>query len=612
MKKIVNNIIKINSSTIDIIIVFLVCFIPKFIIAVNSVMIYTISDEVSSISVAAFLAGYDWSDVVSNAGYYGIGYLFIFFPLFKLGIAPLIIYRIILSVNAILIGLTAIICYFILDHYFDIDDRFAKVIIACTCGSMSIFSTSITRARNEDIYLLCGWLFAYVLLKVLDDMEVKKIKYEILLAILSLYMLTVHSRAITYIIAFIIICVVCKLLFKKTIVTKYYWVILLIGFGVIEGLLKIYQQLIWQSGSVRNASVGGAVSSAVSKITIDFTMVKSMLMIILGQLFTAFSLSGGIFLIAIVIFMIYIQQCLKNIRKIQSEEFNLFVLGSLYALMIAITICGQCITWGIKVYQGILSESMDYIYAYKAFTYMRYMGSYVPIFIMIMLTIVWKNWKIWKKTCWWTLIIFIGLFLYWYYRIIPYVKDTKSNMEFFISIISLPQEIDNNIDTWYVMFIILFTIILVWMFCNSKKNLLINLLIFGVLFTGYERMEIFYNKVLITENKTLERVDDSCNIIQKLHDKIVENDTDICIVDASNNTDHETWYIYQFMNYDIHIIPGFLDNIPNTDIIFSNKKIDDLLNNYKCFVLDKNEYLYSKSKSYNEIVRLLGYEESVK
>lgn len=608
-----NIIKKMNCPVIDMLFVFCVCFTPKFLIAVNSIMINTISDEVSSMSVAAFLAGYDWRDVVSNAGYYGIGYLFIFFPLFKTGMPALMIYRIILSVNAVLIGFTGVICYFILSHFIKIGNRPAKIVIACTCGCMSIFSTSITRSRNEDIYLLCGWLFACVFLRLLDGSAGNKIKYEALMMLLLLYMLTVHSRAVTYMIALVLVCILEWLIFHKKLLSKFFWFSLIVGFSVCQFLLKLYQKWVWQSGSVRNASVGGAVSSAFSKLTIDFNMVKSCLMVILGQFFTAFSLSGGIFLIAFVIFVFFVYRCIKYRDTLQNEEHQLLVLGVLYSLMIMISICGQSITWGVRVYQGIVSGESDYIYAYKAFTYMRYMGSYVPVFVMVALIICWNYWNIWKKVYLWVPVIFAGLLLFWIHTILPYVKDTKSNMEFFISIVSLPSEMENSIDVWYKMFLILFLMVFIWMFFHNKKVFVIKILVLGVLFTVYERMEIFNNKILLSEEAVLGRADSGYEVLQQLHDKVLSDDIDICVVETQNKTDHQIWYIYQFLNYDLHIIPGSKDEISLTDIIFSNGKIADCLPaDYICFQLDKNEYMYSKNTDYSTMVNLLGYEELVK
>lgn len=609
--KIANLVKKINNPVTDRLVVFLVCFIPKFVIAVHSIMINTISDETSSISVAAFLAGYDWRDVISNAGYYGIGYLFIFFPLFKIGISAVSIYRIILSVNAILIGFTGVICYSILSKFFKMENRIIKIVISSTCGCMSIFSTSITRARNEDIYLLCGWLFAYVILRLLDETVEKKTKYEFLLLALILYMLTIHSRAVTYLIAFILVCCVYWLFFHKKLVSRFFWLFLIFGYAMVHFLLKQYQQWVWQSSSVRNASLGGSVTSAFSKVTIDFVMIKSVIMIILGQFFTAFSLSGGIFLLAFVVFMLFIYQCIKNRDKLQIGEISLLMVGILYGLMIIITICGQSVTWGVKVYQGIISDMTEYIYAYKAFTYMRYMGSYVPVFIMIALIIAYNNWKIWKRACHlWMPVAFILLFLFWLYVILPYVKDTKSNMEFFISIVSLPSDVGNSVAIWYKVFFILFMMVFFWMLSNSKSIFVVQLLVLGILFTSYERMEIFSNKILISEQSIMERANEGYNIIQQLHDKLLEENVDICVVETQDKTDHQVWYIYQFLNYDLHIIPGSKDEISQTDIIFSNGKIKEYLTgSYTCYKLDKNEYVYSKNSDYSMMIKSMGYEE---
>ena len=611
--KIINGIIaakRINKFIIDKLIVFFVCFLPKFIIAINSIMINTISDETSAISVAALLAGYDWRDVVSNAGYYGIGYLFVFFPLFKAGISAVHIYRIILAVNAVLIGFTGVVCYSILIRFFKLENRFVKVTISCTCGCMSIFSTSITRSRNEDIYLLCGWLFAYIVLILLDETTVKKTKYEVLLLSLLFYMLTIHTRSVTYIIALILACGIYWLIFHKRLVSKFFWIFLISGYGVVEFVLKLYQKWVWQSSSAGNASLGRTVSSAMTKIAIDFTMIKSIFMIVLGQFFTAFSLSGGIFLISFVVFAIFIFQCIKGRERLQTRETALLMLGVLYGLMIMITIGGQCIIWGVNVYQGLVTGKTDYVYAYKAFTYMRYMGSYVPVFIMTALIIAWKDRNIWKKACLGTSMIFIALFLFWFGEILPYVQNTKSNMEFFISVVSLPGGIQNSVTTWYEMFLILFMMMFFWMFFRSKKYFTAKLLIIGVIFTSYERMEIFFNKVLPIEERYLMQIDAGNDVMQQLHNRLLEDDIPICVVEARNGVNYLICYLYQFVNYDLHIIPGSKEEISQTDIIFSNGKIAEYLDgDYICFVLDENEYLYCNNLDYSKMIEEMGYEE---
>ena len=186
-------------------------------------------------------------------------------------------------------------------------------------------------------------------------------------------------------------------------------------------------------------------------------------------------------------------------------------------------------------------------------------------------------------------------------------------MEFFISIVSLPSEMENSADVWYKMFLILFLMVFVWMFFHNKKVFIIKLLVLGVLFTTYERMEIFNNKILLSEEAILGRADSGYEVLQQLHDKVLSDDIDICVIETQNKTDHQIWYIYQFLNYDLHIIPGSKDEISLTDIIFSNGKIADCLpDDYTCFRLDKNEYMYSKNTDYSMMVNLLGYEELVK
>ena len=72
---------------------FLVAWIPRVILCMQTVPVRTLSDELATISGAAYFAGLDWSAVISNAGYYGSGFSALFAPLFLLTDNPFVIYK---------------------------------------------------------------------------------------------------------------------------------------------------------------------------------------------------------------------------------------------------------------------------------------------------------------------------------------------------------------------------------------------------------------------------------------------------------------------------------------------------------------------------------------
>ena len=82
----------------DIIIIYLICLITKVVISLRVYPVLYLSDEVSALSATALAAGFDWSAVVSHAGYYGFGFLALLVPLFNIVRSPVWIYRIILII----------------------------------------------------------------------------------------------------------------------------------------------------------------------------------------------------------------------------------------------------------------------------------------------------------------------------------------------------------------------------------------------------------------------------------------------------------------------------------------------------------------------------------
>lgn len=144
--------------------VFILAVLPKIILALQAFPLKTFSDEVATIASAASLAGYDWSAVVSHAGYYGAGFFWIFAPVFRVTDNPVIIYRVILIGCSLVQACIAPICYYLMNQYFHISDKRYGFIGSIACSYLVM--TRATLLFNEHILVLLIWVIALLLLKI--------------------------------------------------------------------------------------------------------------------------------------------------------------------------------------------------------------------------------------------------------------------------------------------------------------------------------------------------------------------------------------------------------------------------------------------------------------
>ena len=90
---------KINKKK-EVILVFLICFLPRILMNMQMTAISYEADEVSTISAVTLFTSMDWSNAVSKVGYYGGGFTILLTPLYLLFKNPLTIYHIMLSVSS--------------------------------------------------------------------------------------------------------------------------------------------------------------------------------------------------------------------------------------------------------------------------------------------------------------------------------------------------------------------------------------------------------------------------------------------------------------------------------------------------------------------------------
>ena len=580
---------------------FLLCSIPSIYTAVKTHPIIYPSDCTSAISVAASIAGYDWSEVVSHAGYYGYGYLFLFFPLYLLEMSPITIYKTIAVFGAILIGLTPVIAKKILAENSSMSN-IQTFIISLVCGFASLCNIKNFSLWNEEPLLVCIWLFALYLFRLMRNNKSRK--YELILAFLLGYVCTLHARAVILIPLFMVAYTLYWLLFKEDLVRKRFWIILSILFLIARFITKYYQHLNW-SGHTRNTSVVSSVTNAANVLHLDATAIKGFFMIFSGIIYTQTAVTGGIILLSAITIMFFAFRFILKLGSMpylvldKEQQMHVVIVGLIFMIGWLGIIAGQGISWLPGVYNGLTSGNTDWVYGYKAFTYSRYSGPFVPVVIMCGMMLFFNLQKR-RMVSYVFLLINSLLSIVWWKVHLIYMTSAEYFL-FFIPAWVGSKNITKA--TWLAEIALISSIGLLFFIImrSSKVKALYAFLLSAGIFMGIQKIVIYDKNIYEMELAEFNRGNAGYEFLSRIHDCVSE-DT-IYVVDTNQyRTDHQVWYIYQYLNYDLHISPTLPED-KNEFLLFFNDNPEWVgLDDFYYYQLDDNEYVACNGEEYIELL----------
>lgn len=578
--------------------VFLIALLPKLVISLTAVPMKTFSDEVATITSAAYLAGYDWSSVVSHAGYYGQGFHFIFAPLFMITDNPVIIYRVVLSVYAVLQAMVAPISYHLMKKYYKLTKKEFMIPASIACSYLIV--TRAALIFNEHILILCVWLAAWIMLELQEciDQKWKKRGYTILLVVILSYCLLLHTRAVALWIGLVICVLGYWLKNRKWLVsTGCSLVAGMIGYFGSKAIVRGVQSLMWNAGN------GGQLLNTSITLTTNVKLNslrtwKAWISIILGQLKTLNLFTAGLGVLCILVILTVLfslfrkQQEDEDIVLLRNNTILFLLLGSCAAM----TLLGQSISWLAGMSDSISHGPNSKDYGLKVVVYLRYFAIYLgPVFMGCLCWIEKKKEDaigLLKSAT----IISVALLVYWAIIILPFAYENIFTAEFLYSLsayqVTKSVELKNYIIglVWMILgLLVTYTLI--------QKKKINQLLVVLSCFLIYQycgnsmRYEINREEINVTMvNAGYEYVKD----MEQDHKKMPKQ---IYCYDGSKKTNHQVFYAYQFVLSRHKIIPVFEkdgSDIPEGAMVLSNVPISDNLvqRGFTERKLDNNEYVY--------------------
>lgn len=569
-------------------------FFPKLVLASRAIPMYAPSDESWMLGLNAKFLGYNWSQVMENSSYYGVGFSFIFIPLMKLIKDSFLLYHIML-VSYILVNCGIVLCvYSILNKFINQDDGILNSILALA-ASYSV-SLPIVYIYNEHILALLVYILIFILLK-LYYFPRRRIFWTIWLVLILGYSLTIHTRAIIFWIAVILTVCVYFFFSKRWLVNMPVFcgiglVSWIIGRRVVNWSLD-YAWMVENGQQVHNSTV----SFSGFELLFNLDAWKYFIDIILGQINAGIIFSGSFLVIAVIFTVIII----KKYIKYGSEEIY-FLLAFFLGIQIIAAIGMQAVMW-LKNVMIAVQGGEWWSSHLRAFSYIRYYWLYAAPLIIISIAYLFRTKRFMFQISYIYLFLTIFLQELWIKIIVPYIeknvmvlRGNSANVMLAYSLKKLPS--DSADYTYFIpafLAILCIAIIVYWSLRKEKRILICVIFmltsIYQYFYRGSVSIDVEKNWYLSVD-KEYDAVNEIINLMADIPNIYMKN------------VDIYSYYEACFLLRENTII--LLENMPEEDeyVVFSHERDIELARKSREFKLDNNEFMYIKG--YEELSEKFG------
>lgn len=617
----------------DKLIVFLIAFIPRLILIFCFAGVFrTPMDEMSTIATGAYFGGKDWTALTINAKfYYGGGFTILFAPLYRLIGDSVAVYYIMLSACAALQSISAPISYTVMEKYLKIENRKYLIVASLACSFMVV--TRAMEVFNEHIVIGCVWLCVWILCKLVEDGK-HKAAYSVALMLVFSYLLTTHARTKVIWIAFAMVVVIYRILYKKWLVSLVPAIISGIGGYFLAGRFNDMVKTViwnWHEGEfLKNTNVRINISLSDLK---DPVYWQGIFATIFGQVNTALIFTGGIAAIFIVVLVYFYCDNIKNwfitnILKRENQEITaidgkekdamekagpyIMAISLTFLLCVGAVIAAQSITWLHRVAEALKESTYGTnAYGFKALTYVRYMGPFLGPLFLCGVSLVYHKKEELRKYLFPSCAAVLVLQGIWGGFILPHIYRSRNASEVFTAFGGydiVKSTVPMGLKVYLPASIVLIIIFTICVICYYKKKILLPVLL-ALCLMGYE----YAYGAIHWDGSYAEsygsRADTGAQIIKRIEadgQYRKELPKEIYVYDTNKGVQKKT-YTYQIRLGDYAIIPGRPKD-QEAHIVFCSVGDDKKLRNmgYISGQMDDNEYVYVNDPAYLEMFEAQG------
>jgi len=313
-------------------VLFIIVLIVHLTVSLRMKMLHMSQDEMGVLATAAYAVGEDWSAVVSKFGYYGYGSSVLYIPIFALTKGPVLRYRLITTLNSVLMSLIPVIAYRIASKYCKAGKK-ASFIAALMTGLYPGYLLFSKWVWNETMMCLLPWVTALLLFRLYNEQSKgKRIAFSVLLSFTLMYSYAVHGRALGLIAAAMLVIALIAVFQRRLIAEPISFCSSFAVFYIIDHFVKkLVQSKVWLAGS--DGELGNTLGGNTGKIHdyMSFEGFRGLLRIAAGQLSAASASTYGLLVIAAVPAAAVIIGGLKKKRRIRKdrlpdEKHNIWLL----------------------------------------------------------------------------------------------------------------------------------------------------------------------------------------------------------------------------------------------------------------------------------------------
>lgn len=577
------------------IIIFLICFVPRCFFSLKAIPLRTLSDELSTLNGAAIIAGYDWSNVVSHAGYYGFGMTAILGFIFRVFKNPIVIYRVFMVCFAIFQSISGLIAYYILRDIFSEKKDMSLIIIASILSYCVVTRADI--AYNEHGLILISWIITFLIYKIFHCINKRmRVVYGILLVITIAFSQMVHARAKIFLIAGLIcvfIYIISHIKSPQKLITPMLLAVITIGAALaVDQIVHLYQMKIWNQEGIRNAQVQFGTEEG-----FDWLRIKAMALIVFGQLNTFALVTAGGIVVSLVCFVHAVVDGIYNKKLDEYLNEGYVYIAIFFFLCFGGTIIAQAVSWSAGVKINIMTNGQEQGMYLKALTFIRYAGPYLGPIMLYLFIYLFKNENKANRIILISIIITFIMQKYWMKYVVPYCTRTADVIEAYIcfsgSHLWTHTKWVFNSSTIVLFLVILTMVVLLKTKCYRATVVVM------LLFLLYQYC---YNALNIDYRLQKEESDDFLDVYEYIIDNNVLENIDagyLYAIDGSEKTDHQFYYLAQFCFYNYQIKTDISDDLEHNFVIITDslQSVTQQLDNNKEYYINKIKKYYIISNS---------------